>query len=394
MTDLLKWRDEFPILSTCTHLISHSLGAMPRKTFDRMHEYAETWNTRGIRAWEEGWWDLPVTTGDLLAPILGVSPGSVVMHQNVSVAVAVVLSCFDLAGPRNRIVYTDMNFPSVMYVNEAARRNGADVVMVESDDGIGVDLEKVLAAIDERTLLVPVSHVLFRSGYVQDAEAIIRRAHEVGAHVVLDFYQSAGTVPIRGEEWNVDFLVGGSVKWLCGGPGAGYLHVREDLRRTLEPKITGWMAHAAPFEFEIGPQRYADDVRRFLHGSPAVPALYAARSGYEIVAAIGVDAIRANSKRQTARMIDLARDLDLTVRSPDDPERRGGTVVIDTEHGKAVVRELNRREILCDYRPGAGIRLSAHFYNTDEELDRTVREIREIVDTKAYEEHLGAKTTY
>ncbi len=394
MTDLLKWRDEFPILSTCTHLISHSLGAMPRKTFDRMHEYAETWNTRGIRAWEEGWWDLPVTTGDLLAPILGVSPGSVVMHQNVSVAVAVVLSCFDLTGPRNRIVYTDMNFPSVMYVNEAARRNGAEVVMVGSDDGIGVELEKVLAAIDERTLLVPISHVLFRSGYVQDAEAIIRRAHEVGAHVVLDCYQSAGTVPIRGEEWNVDFLVGGSVKWLCGGPGAGYLYVREDLRRTLEPKITGWMAHAAPFEFEIGPQRYADDVRRFLHGSPAVPALYAARSGYEIVAAIGVDAIRANSKRQTARMIDLARDLDLTVRSPDDPERRGGTVVIDTEHGKAVVRELNRREILCDYRPGAGIRLSAHYYNTDEELDRTVREIRDIVDTKAYEAHLGAKTTY
>lgn len=394
MTDLLKWRDEFPILETCTHLISHSLGAMPKRTFERMHEYADTWNTRGIRAWEEGWWDLPVTTGDLLAPILGVPPGSVVMHQNVSVAVAVVLSCFDFDGPRNKIVYTDMNFPSVMYVNEAQARRGAEVVMVKSTDGIGVDLEAVLAAIDERTALVPVSHVLFRSGFVQDAEAIIRRAHEVGAMVVLDCYQSAGTVPIRGEEWNVDFIVGGSVKWLCGGPGAGYLYVRPDHCRTLEPKITGWMAHAAPFEFEIGPQRYADDVRRFLHGSPAVPALYAARSGYEIVSEIGVDVIRENSMRQTVRMIELANDLALTVRSPEDPARRGGTVVLEVEHGKAVVRELNTRGILCDYRPGAGIRLSAHFYNTDDELDHTIRAIREIVDTKAYAPHVDAKTTY
>jgi len=392
MTDLLKWRAEFPILETCTHLISHSLGAMPRRTFDRMTEYADLWNRRGIRAWEEGWWDLPITTGDLLSPILGVEEGSVAMHQNVSVAVGVVLSCFDFTGPRNKIVYTDMNFPSVMYVNEA--QPGAEVVTVPSDDGISIDLDRLLAAIDERTMLVPISHVLFRSGYIQDAAAIVARAHEVGAHVVLDCYQSAGTVPIKGREWNVDFIVGGSVKWLCGGPGAGYLYVREDHRRTLEPRLTGWMAHAAPFEFETGPQRYADDIRRFLHGSPAVPALYAARSGYEIVGEIGVDAIRANSMRQTANMIELARELGLNVRSPDDPSRRGGTIVLDVDHGKAVVRELNRREILCDYRPGAGIRLSAHFYNTDEELDRTIREIKAILESKAYEPHLDAKTAY
>lgn len=394
MTDLLAARAEFPILEKCTHLISHSLGAMPRQVFDRMHDYAELWNTRGIRAWEDAWWEMPITTGDLLAPILGVPKGSVVMHQNVSIAMALILSCFDIKTPRNKIVYSDMNFPSVMYVNEAHKRLGAEIHMVKSDDGITVDLEKLLAAIDERTLLVPISHVLFRSAFIQDAKTIIEHAHRMGAMVVLDCYQSAGTVPLEIEKWQADFAVGGSVKWLCGGPGAGYLYVRKDLRDKLEPKITGWAAHEHPFQFEIGPIVYAHDMKRFMHGSPAIPALYAARSGYEIVARIGVDKIRQNSMRQTARMIDKAESLGFKVRSPRNPAQRGGTIVVDVDHGKAVCRELNRREILCDYRPGAGIRMSAHFYNTDEELDRALDETRRILDTKAYAAHLDAKTTY
>lgn len=392
--DLLRYRAEFPILESCTHLISHSLGAMPRGVFDRLHDYADLWNRRGIRAWEEGWWSMPVTTGDLLAPILGVPQGSVVMHQNVSIAMAMILSCFDFKPGRNKIVYTEMNFPSVMYVNEAHRRLGAEVHMVKSKDGIGVELADLLEAIDERTLLVPVSHVLFRSAYIQDAQAIIRRAHEVGAKVVLDCYQSAGTVPIELEKWECDFAVGGSVKWLCGGPGAGYLYVRRDLRDQLEPRITGWAAHEQPFSFEIGPIRYAHDMMRFMHGSPGIPALYAAKTGYEIISKIGIPRIRENSMRQTSRMIECANDLGFRVNSPVDPERRGGTIVVDVPHGKAVCRELNRREILCDYRPGAGIRMSAHFYNKDEELDRALKECREILDSRAYEKHLDAKTTY
>jgi kynureninase len=392
--DLLRYRAEFPILETCTHLISHSLGAMPRGVFDRMHDYADLWNRRGIRAWEDGWWSMPLTTGNLLSPILGVSDDSVVMHQNVSVAMALILSCFDFKGPRNKIVYSEMNFPSVMYVNEAHKRLGAEIDMVKSRDGIGVELDDLLAAIDERTLLVPVSHVLFRSAFIQDAQAIIRRAHEVGAHVVLDCYQSAGTVPLELEKWKCDFAVGGSVKWLCGGPGAGYLYVRKDLRNRLEPRITGWAAHEQPFAFEVGPIKYANDMMRFTHGSPAIPTLYAARSGYEMVAKIGVAKIRENSKRQTARMIDCAESLGFRINSPRDPEQRGGTIVVDVPHGKAVCRELNRREILCDYRPSAGIRMSAHFYNKDEELDRALKECREILDSKAYEKHLDAKTTY
>jgi kynureninase len=389
MDDLLKWRAEFPILENTTYMISHSLGAMPRRVYDRMREYADTWATRGVRAWAEGWWEMPVSVGDLVGRIFGAAPGEVVMHQNVSVAQSLICSCFDFSGPRNKVVYTSLNFPSVMYVYEAQRRRGARIDVVESDDGMTVDTEKLLAAIDEETLLVPISHVLFKSAFVQDAKAVVERAHEVGALVVLDTYQSAGTVPFDVKHLDVDMVVGGSVKWLCGGPGAGYLYVRPDLRERLEPAVTGWAAHRAPFAFEPGPIAYAEDAHRFLHGSPSIPALYAAMSGYEIVLEIGVDRIREKSTRQTTRLIELAESLGLRVTSPRDPARRGGTVTIDVDHGAAVVKELNRREIVVDYRPGAGVRVSPHFYTTDDEVEFAVRSIAEIVETGAYTPHLS-----
>lgn len=389
MTDeLLKWRSEFPILETSTYMISHSLGAMPRKVRDRLAEYTDMWATRGVRAWSEGWWDMPVSVGDLIGGIIGANPGEIVMHQNVSVAQSVICSCFDFQGPRNKIVYTELNFPTVMYVYEAQKRHGARIRVVPSDDGMTVPTERLLEAIDEETLLVPISHVLFKSAYIQDAAAIIERAHEVGALVVLDTYQSAGTVPFDVKALGVDFVVGGSVKWLCGGPGAGYLYTRPDLRDRLEPSVTGWMAHRAPFAFEPGEIDYAPDVRRMLHGSPSIPALYAAMSGYEIILEIGIDRIREKSMRQTARLIELADEAGLGVTSPRDPARRAGTVTIDVEHGPAVVKELARREVIVDYRPGAGIRVSPHFYTSDDDVARTIAEIVDIRDSKAYEAHL------
>src|SRR5436189_4502522 len=277
--DLLKYRPEFPILDKTVYLISHSLGAMPRATYDQLQEYAEIWATRGVRAWAEGWWDMPVTVGDEVGRIIGADAGTVVMHQNVSICQSLVLSCFEPTPKRNKIVYSELNFPSVMYVYEAHARDGKlRIETVKSDDGITVPLERMLAAIDEETLLVPISHVLFKSAFLQDAKAITERAHEVGAMIVLDTYQSAGTVPFSVKQLNVDFATGGSVKWLCGGPGAGYLYVRPDLIDKLQPKTTGWMAHEAPFAFETE-LRYASGIARFLHGSPAIPALYAAQSG-------------------------------------------------------------------------------------------------------------------
>ena len=392
--ELLAWRKEFPILEKAVYLISHSLGAMPRATYDSLHEYAEMWASRGVRAWAEGWWDMPVTLGDEIARIIDAEPGSVVMHQNVSICQSLILSCFEPTPERNKIVYEELNFPSVMYVYEAHARDGRfRIQTVKSDDGMTIPVDRMLETIDEQTLLVPISHVLFKSAALQDARAIIQRAHDVGAYVVLDAYQSAGTVPFSAIGLGVDFVTGGSVKWLCGGPGAGYLYVRPDLQETLQPKTTGWMAHEAPFAFESS-MRYAPNITRFLHGSPAVPALYAARSGYQIINQIGVHAIRRKSQRQTQRLIDLALEAGFNVTSPRDPGQRGGTITIAAEHAAAMTKELVQREFIVDYRPGAGIRISPHFYTKDEELDLVINEMKSIRDTRAYEAHLSAVANF
>jgi kynureninase len=264
---------------------------------------------------------------------------------------------------------------------------------VKSEDGITVPLDRMLAAIDEETLLVPLSHVVFKSGSVQDVAAVVRRAHEVGALVVADLYQSAGTVPVDVSAWDVDFATGGSVKWLCGGPGAGYLYVAPRLARSLEPRITGWMAHEHPFDFATGQVDYAPDATRFLHGTPAVPALYAAGPGYRIVTQIGVAAIRRKSERQVQMILDLARARGIAPRAAATAAERGGMVILDVDHGEAVTRELLRREILVDYRPGAGIRLSPHFYTTDDELRHAIDSIAAIRDSGAYRQHEGTGGT-
>ena len=383
MDELIEYRRQFPILEGTTYLISHSLGAMPARTYDRLREYADMWSTRGIRAWGEGWWEMPVTTGNKIARIIGAESGSVVMHQNVSICQAIVISCFDLSARRNKIVYEALNFPSVMYVYEAhVRAAGARLVEVPSDDGITIDTQRMVDAIDEETLLVPISHVLFRSGYIQDVRAIVKKAHAVGALVVLDAYQSVGTVPFNVRELDVDFATGGSVKWLCGGPGAGFLYVHPELRTRLAPKVTGWMAHRAPFAFEPGEIDYSDDIHRFLGGSPAIPALYAAESGYDVINEIGVERIRAKSVRQTSRLIDLADEQGWRINSPRDPSKRGGSVIIGVPDAEGVAHELAARDILVDFRPGAGIRVGPHFYNTDEEIEVLVEEIRSIVGVR------------
>jgi kynureninase len=381
VSDLLEYRNRFPIVGETTYLINHSLGAMPAEAEERIAEYARTWRTRGIRAWGEGWWDLPLTVGDQVGRIIGAPPGTTVMHQNVAIAEAIVVSCFRPVDPRrNRVVYSRGEFPSVRYLYQAQPE--LDVVVVGND-------AEIVEAIDERTLFVPVSHVLFQAAVIQDVRAIVRRAHEAGAHVVLDAYQSVGTVPLDVTELGVDFAVGGSVKWLCGGPGNAWLYVRPDLAERLEPTLVGWQAHARPFAFE--PElEYALGAARFLTGTPNVPALYAATAGYDVIEEIGVQRIRESSLRQTALLIELADAAGLEVASEREPERRGGTVAIRVPEFAAVHRELAEREILCDFRPEVGLRLGAHFYNTDEELRFAVEQIVEILETGAHERHLDA----
>ncbi|RDI76102.1 Kynureninase [Gaiella occulta] len=381
MRDLLEYRSAFPILEHTTYLINHSLAAMPGKAEERLAEYARMWKERGIRAWGEGWWTMPMTVGDQIGRIIGAAPGSTVMHQNVAIAEAIVLSCFFPIDPaRNRVVYERANFPSVRYLYQA--QPDIEVVVCQDDAAI-VD------AIDERTLLVPISHVLFKTGEIQDVEPIIRRAHEVGAHVILDSYQSAGIIPFDVTALNVDFAVGGSVKWLCGGPGNGWLYVRPDLAERLEPTFTGWQAHERPFGFEEE-MDYAPGAARFLTGTPNVPALYAATAGYDLIEEVGVDRIRENSLRQTQLLIDLADASGFEVRSPREPSRRGGTVTVHVPEFPAVHKELAERQILCDFRPDAGIRLGPHFFSSDDELRFTIEQIGDIVASGAYERHLGA----
>jgi kynureninase len=376
---LLAWRQEFPILEHTTYMISHSLGPMPRRAQAALQEFIDTWATRGIRAWEEGWWTMPVTCGDLIGSIIGAPKGRIVMHQNVSICQSIVVSCFDWNGKRNKLVTDGLNFPSNDYIYHQLERQGARIVSVASADGMTIDLQDILEAIDEDTQLVSISHVAFRSSYLQDLDAIAKRAHEVGAYIFADLYQSAGIVPIDVTALNLDFATGGSVKWLLGGPGAGYLYVRPDLDLEMNPGATGWAAHAYPFEFVNGPIEYAPDIRRFLNGTPNVPAMYSARSGYEIVNEIGVDAVRAKSKRQTQQLIALADRAGIAVRSPRDPEARGGTIILDVPNGREVTAELGRRQILVDFRPGAGIRIAPHFYTSDDEIEHTIHELSSII---------------
>jgi kynureninase len=380
---LLAWRDEFPIVKTCTYLVSHSLGAMPRRAAASVQAFTDSWMQRGVRAWSEGWWEMGRAVGDLLAPTIGAPPGSISMHQNVSVAQGIIGSCFPYDTPRRKIVMTDLEFPSNIYLFSGFRRYGAQIEIVPSDDGIRTSLERLLDAIDERTILVPLSLVLFRSSYIERAEAVIEKAHRVGAHVILDIYQAAGVIPVDLTALGASFAVGGSVKWLCGGPGAGYLYVRPDLAGTLEPAFVGWAAHEAPFDFEAAPIRYAAAPERFQSGTPNVPALYSARAGYEIVAEIGVGAIREKSLRLTRRLIDRARAAGFRVNTPDLDAERAGAVIIDVPDGHAVTQALIRREVIVDYRPGAGIRMAPHFYNTEEEIDHAASVLDALVRERA-----------
>lgn len=365
---LLAWRREFPILETCTYLVSHSLGAMPRAVGDELALFSQTWATRGVQAWHEGWWEMAQQTADLLAPILGVPAGTLTMHQNVTVAQSVIASCFDYNAPRNRIVLQDLDFPSNHYLFDGFRKYGAEIVYVKSEDSIRAPIDRLVDAIDERTLLVPISVVLFRSACLQDVRPVIEKAHKVGARVILDVYQAAGAIPLHIAELGADFAVGGSVKWLCGGPGAGYMYVREDLIRELAPAVSGWAGHASPFAFATGESQRAGGIERFQSGTPNVPVYYMARAGYRIVHDVGVPAIREKSLRLTRMMMDVARARGWRLNTPEADHERGGSVVIDLPDGERKAAALIAAGVIVDYRPNAGIRIAPHFYNSEDEV--------------------------
>jgi kynureninase len=390
---LLRFREEFPILGTSTYLVSNSLGAMPRTVPDRLAEYTAQWATRGVRAWAEGWWEMPVAMGDRIAPLIGAPVGSVAMVPTVTMGMSTILSALDYPATRNEVVMTALDFPSVRYALDGlAARFGAHIVEVPSDDGIGIDLERLLAAITERTRLVAISHVLFRSAYILDAAAICARAREVGALVALDAYHSVGVIPVDVQAMGVDFLCGGVLKWLCGGPGGCFLYASPSASAQIAPALTGWQAHRHPFAFS-NTMEPADGIWRWLGGTPVVPALFAGLEGPRLVAEAGLDAVRAKSMRQTARLIQLADARGWTVHAPRDPSRRGGTVAFSLPHAAEVARTLLARDVVIDYRPGAGIRVAPHFYTTDAELDACVEAMDDILATGAWQAFANVHST-
>ena len=374
---LLNLRRHFPTLSKKTHFISHSLGAMPQEAVDALEDFTRRWVGESIEAWHE-WLPMVSKAGDEIGALIGAPAGTVTMHQNVSTWMGIIASCLDFPAGRNRVLSTDMNFPSVHYVWKEHERLGARLDLVTSDDRITIDTQKFIEAIDEKTAVVIIELVLFRSGYLQDAKAIIRAAHEKGALTVVDAYQAVGTVPVDVVDLDADFFTGGSVKWLCGGPGAAYCYIRKDLLAKFEPRLCGWFSHEEPFAFELDRIRYREDAMRYMGGTPSVPALYSSAPGRGFVRKVGVDRIRAKSKRQVAMLVDLAKELDLKVNTPRDPERRGGMVCVDFRGSERVHDALLRRGFLVDWRPGSGIRISPHFYTSDDEIRGIMDEIRKL----------------
>ena len=384
---LLAFRQEFPILDHSTYLVSNSLGAMPRGVPDRLAAYADLWADRGVRAWQEAWWDLPGSVADEIAPLIGAEPGEMIMLPNVSMAQATVLTAIHYPKTRNRIVMTELDFPSVRYVyDQLATRLGAEIVVIPSDDGITIDQDRLLAAIDERTALVAISQVTFRSAYILDTDVICAHAHRMGALVSLDSFHAVGVIPVDVKRSGADFLTGGVLKWLCGGPGGCFLYTAPSVRATLEPSLTGWMSHSRPFEFEPT-MEYAPNAYRWLGGTPAVPALYAAIEGPRILRRAGIGAIRAKSTAQTSRLVQLADERGYTVHAPRDSARRGGTVALSVPHAYEVAQFLLARDIVIDYRPQAGIRIAPHFYTKDEELETAVAAIDEALSTGAWQQY-------
>lgn len=378
-----KYRKHFPILETSTYLISNSLGAMPREVDEELKEYTSLWVREGVESWDE-WFPLVDDVSGLLAALIGADALDVTLIHNLTIGSALIASCLDFSGSRNKIVYSDLHFPTISYLWQGWEKYGAVPQVIESD-GIWTETEKYINAIDERTKLVALSHVYFRSGGLQDIKPIIEHAHTMGAIVMLDSYQAAGVIPIDVKELDVDILATGVLKWLCGGPGAAFMYVRRDLQEQFQPAIRGWLGDKEPFEFHMPNVDFANGMHRFLTSSIQVPCLYTARPALRMFKEIGIPAIREKSLLLTNRIIEKADEFGFTVNSPREPERRGGALTIDparmgrtANSTKEICEELIRRRFFVDYRPPLGIRIAPHLYNTIDEIDAVMKEMKSI----------------
>ncbi|MCA9692070.1 MAG: aminotransferase class V-fold PLP-dependent enzyme [Myxococcales bacterium] len=371
---LARYREDYPILAHTVYMNSNSMGAMPRQATAALQQYTDDWARDGVEAWDQ-WTQLIDEVSDAAGAFLGAPKGQTILNQNVAYFMAAIASALDFSGRRNKVVMEALQFPNVIYVWERFQELGARLELVGSDDGMTIPTERVLAAIDEETLIVPISHGVYVSGYLQDVKAICDRAHEVGALVMVDVYQTVGAVPIDVKAWGADLVVGGSHKWLCGGPGTCFLWMRPELRARLRPRVTGWWAHAEPFKFKPAPIEYTASSWRLMGGTPSVPAYYVARAAYENLHEIGVPRIRRHNLALCQRIIDRALERGLTVHSPLDARVRTGFVAVDFPGSEEASKALIAEHYKHDWRPDCGIRIGPHFYSTEDEVERMMDRI-------------------
>lgn len=368
-------RECFPILREKTYLASHSLGAVHRETQNALQAYYDDWATLGIEAWDGPFWRSVTDFQENLGKLLNWPSDSICPLQNATRGMAALASAFDYKSDRRRILLSELEFTTSFPFWMAQQDLGAEVVLIPSPDGRSIPLEAFEKELDERTLLVVSSHAYFRSGALcPPLKEFSRAIHAVGGRLLLDVYQTLGAVPLDASSCGVDAIVGGCHKWLCGGPGAGFLALAPDYWPTLRPRLTGWFGLENPFAYDKNFTRGAprNSALRFLAGTPNVPALYACRPALELIRTLGTERIRQTSIQLTEFLRQALLERGVKVSSPDDPSSRNGMLCLEPPKdrgGNEIVDALSRQGILIDYRPDCGLRVSPHFYSNQADLE-------------------------
>lgn len=365
MFDIDAVRSEFPILERKTYMNSCSLGALSRRSEAYLHDFTERWHDMGASAWYRHWLGRVEELRERVAGFLGTTRRELALLPSTSTALAAVTESVRPEG-RNRVVCTELDFPTLAY--QWAVKPEFELVVLRSPDGIRIDPGQFEEVVDERTLFLATSHVFFTTGYEQDLGALARIARSAGAWSLIDGYQGAGQVALSLPDTGVDFYTAGPLKWLCGGPGLAYLYVRDALVEALEPRLTSWFATERQFDFDPEGFEYRHDARRFELGTPALPTVHTALGGQEIIDEIGLDAILERNAMLTDRVIDSARDAGFELRLAE-PDHRTSIVMVRHDDPSGAVKHLARHGVIVDYRPGY-VRISPHFYNTVEDVDR------------------------
>ena len=392
--DLRLIRQEFPILEKCIYLISNSLGAVPKRARKHLEHYYRLWADEGVKAWEKEWWYLGQRVATAISSLIGASSEEVTMVPNATIGHWLALSgLFSTKDKkRKKIIITDQDFPSIIYALQAMSRfSGWKIIMVKSNGQMGIEVDRILEQIDEQTLAVVTSHVYFKSAYIQNIALISARAREAGAFTVIDGYHAPGVIPVNVKNLDVDFYISGCLKWLCGGPGNGFLYAKSELSSYLKPLLTGWFAHKKPFSFSLK-MDYTFGPYRFMSGTPPIACFYGALAGLEIIKRVGISQIRQKSLSLTQLIIDKAKERDFSLFTPLEEKLRAGAISVKVPHGFALKQALSRRNILVDFRQGKGrepdvIRIGPHFYNREEEIDFLFRAIDDIFSSGEYKHY-------